>query len=88
VEGIDWIEAHGAERRDIAGGKCDRGKNKRDASKGGQMVRRDAIEQSTHLVRDDERTGDTQPCARGGKTESSAQDHLEDSGSLSSARDG
>jgi hypothetical protein len=35
VECRDWIEAHGAQRRDIAGGECDRGQYKGDAGEGG-----------------------------------------------------
>src|SRR5882757_10633230 len=87
VECSDWIEAHGAQRRDVAGGERDSGKYKGDASEGGQIRRRHAVEQSGHEVRDDERTGHTQPGASGGQTESPAQDHLEDSASLSSQRE-
>src|SRR5271170_2382891 len=87
VECSDWIEAHGSQRRDIAGGERDSGKYKGDASEGGQIGRRHAIEQSGHEVRDDERAGHTQPGASGGQTESPAQDHLEDIASLSSQRE-
>src|SRR6266851_5736742 len=87
VECSDWIEAHGAQRRDITGGERDSGKYKGDASEGGQIRGRHAVEQSGHEVRDDERTGHTQPGASGGQTESPAQDHLEDGASLSSQRE-
>src|SRR5579863_629435 len=87
VECRDWIEAHGAQRRDIAGGERDSGKYKGDASEGGQIGRRHAEEQSCHEVSDDERTGQAQPGAGGGQTESAAQDHLEDIASLSSERE-
>jgi hypothetical protein len=68
VECGDWIKAHGAQRRDIAGGERDSGKYKGDASEGGHIVRRYAVEESGHEVRDDERTGHTQPGASGGQT--------------------
>ena len=87
MECSDWIEAHGAQRRDIAGGKRDRGQYKGDAGEGGQIGRRHAVEQSGHEVRDDERTGHTQSGARGGQTETPAQDHVEDIASLSSQRE-
>ena len=87
MECSDWIEAQGAQRRDIAGGERDSGKYKGDASEGGQIGTRHAVEQSGHEVRDDERTGHTQPGASGGQTESPAQDHLEKIASLSSQRE-
>src|SRR5580704_3893194 len=87
VECSDWIDPHGAQRRDIAGGERNSGKYKGDASEGGQIGRRHAVEQSGHEVRDDESTGHTQPGAGGGQTESPAQNHLEDSASLSSQRE-
>src|SRR5271170_7292067 len=87
VECSDWIEAHGSQRRDIAGGERDSGKYKGDASEGGQIGRRHAVEQSGHEVRDDERTGHTQPGASGGQSESPVQDHLEDIASLRTQRE-
>ena len=87
MECSDWIEAHGAQRRDIAGGQRDSSKYKGDAGEDGHIGRRHAVEQSGHEVRDDERTGHTQPGASGGQTESPAQDHLEDIASLSSQRE-
>jgi len=74
VECRDWIKAHGAQRRNIAGGERDSGEYKSDASEGGQISRRHAEEQSGHEVRNDQRTGHTQPGASGGQTESPAQD--------------
>jgi len=81
VERRDWFETHGAQRRDIAGGERDSGKYKGDASEGGQIGRRHAVEKSGHQVRDDERTCHTQSDASGRETESPSQDHLEDSAS-------
>lgn len=86
VESLDWVEAHGAQRRDITGGKRDRDKRDGDADERGQIIRRHAIEQSGHKVRGDERSDHTQPCAGGDHTESPAQDHLEDGASLRSQR--
>ena len=63
----DWIEAHGAQRWDIAGGERDRGEYKRDASEGGRAGRRLAAKRSGHEVIDDERAGDNQPGASGGQ---------------------
>jgi hypothetical protein len=73
VDCSDWIKAHGAQGRDAAGGERDNGKYKGDAHEGGQIGRRHAVEQSGHEVRDDERTGHTQPGASGRQTESPAQ---------------
>ena len=87
VECCDWIEAHGAQRRDIAGGERDSGKYKSDASEGGEISRRHAVEESGHEMRDDERAGHTQACASGCQTESPEQDHLENIASLSSERE-
>jgi hypothetical protein len=87
VECSDWIEAHGAQRRDIAGSERDGGKHNCDTGEGGQIVWRYTVEQTGHKVRDDERTGHTQPGASGGQTESPAQDDLEDIASLSSQRE-
>jgi hypothetical protein len=39
VECCDWIEAHGAQRRDIAGGERDSGKYNGDASEGGRQYK-------------------------------------------------
>ena len=88
MERSDWIEAHGTQCRDTAGGERDSGKYKGDTSEGGQIGRRHAIEQSGHEVRNDELTGHTQADTSGGQTESPAQDHLEDIASLSSQRAG
>jgi hypothetical protein len=87
VECSDWIEAHGAQRRDITGGERNSGKYKRDAGEDGQIGRRHAVEQSGHEVRDDERTGHTEPGPSSGQTESPPQDHLEDIASLRSQRE-
>jgi hypothetical protein len=82
VECGDWIEAHGAQRRDIAGRERDRTKYKGDASEGEQIVGRHAVEQPGHQVRDDERTGHTESCAGRGQSNSPAQNHLENIASL------
>src|SRR6185437_16703923 len=86
VECSDRIETHGAHRWDIARGERDSGEYHGDTGEGGQIGRRHAVEQSGHEVRDDERTGHTQPGAGDGQTESSAQDDSEDIASLSSKR--
>jgi hypothetical protein len=46
VECSDWIEAHGAQRRDTTGCERDSGKYQGDASEGGQIGRRHAVEQT------------------------------------------
>ena len=50
------------------------------------MGKRDAVEQSGHEVRDDERTCHTQP-GTSGQSESPTQNHLEDIASLSPQRE-
>ena len=72
MECSDWIDAHGAQRRDVTCGECDRGKYKGDASERSQIVRRHTVEQPGHEVRDDERAGHPEPGASGGLTESPA----------------
>jgi hypothetical protein len=75
VECSDRIEAHGAQRRDVAGGERDGGKHNGDAREGGEIGRRHAVEQPGHKMRDDERTGRTHAGAGGGQTEALTQNH-------------
>ena len=72
VECSHRVEAHGAQRRDIAGGDGDRGKYKRDSSERGQIVRRHAEEQSGHEVRNNKRANQAYAGADGGQSEALA----------------
>jgi|HubBroStandDraft_2_1064218.scaffolds.fasta_scaffold526043_2 hypothetical protein len=64
-----WIEAHGAQRRDVASSERDSGKYKGYARKGEQIGGRYTEQKTAHQVRDDERTGQTEYGACGGQSE-------------------
>jgi hypothetical protein len=53
VECSDRIEAHGAQRRDGAGG--DGGEHGGYAGEGGEVVRRDTVKQASHEMRNNKR---------------------------------
>src|SRR5580693_2643537 len=86
VECSDRIEAHGAQRRDVTGGDGDGGEHGGYAGEGGEIVGRDTVKQAGHEMRNNERTGQAYASAGGGQSEALAQNHLEDSASLSAQR--
>ena len=55
MEHGDWIEAHGAQRRDVAGGDGDGGEHGGDAGEGGEVVGRDTVKQAGHEMRNNKR---------------------------------
>jgi hypothetical protein len=48
VEHSDWIDSHGAQRRDIADGECDGGQHDGNSGEGGKIVWRDTVEKTSH----------------------------------------
>jgi hypothetical protein len=51
VECRDWIEAHGAQRRDVTGGDGDGGEHGSDAGEGGEIVGPDTVKQASHVAK-------------------------------------
>ena len=75
----DWIEAHGAQRRDVAGGG--------DAGEGGEVVGRDTVKQAGHEMRNNKRANQAHAGAGGGQSEALASNHLEDIAPLRAQRE-
>ena len=72
MECRDRIEAHGAQRRDVAGGDGDGGEHDGYAGEGGEIVGRDAVKQAGHEMRNDERANQAYAVASGGQSEALA----------------
>ena len=72
VECRDRIEAHGALRRDVAGGESDGGEHRGDAGEGEEVVGGDTVKQAGHEMRNNKRANQTYAGAGGGQNETLA----------------
>jgi hypothetical protein len=72
VECRDWIEAHGAQRRDVTGGERDGGEHGGYAGEGGEIVGRDTVKQASHEMRNNKRAHQAHTGASGGQSEALA----------------
>src|ERR1700743_3742427 len=69
VECRDWIEAHGAQRRDVTGGKRDGGEHGGYAGEGREIVGRDTVKHASHEMRNNKRANQAYAGAGGGQSE-------------------
>ena len=72
VECRDWVEAHGAQRRDVTGGDGDGGEHGGYAGEGGEIVGRDTVKQAGHEVRNNKLANQAYAGADGGQSEALA----------------
>jgi hypothetical protein len=72
VECSDWIEAHGAQCRDVTGGERDGGKHGGYAGEDGEIVRRDTVKEAGHEMRKNKRANEAYAGADGGQSEALA----------------